>query len=231
MIALVGSVFVAALLGSAHCAAMCGGLACFAAGTSDKRAVLAYNIARLAGYLGLGLIAGTVGASFDAAFALAGFGRAAAIIGGSMMVIWGALRLVPQLGAKRWRAPFTGSTGSLLADVMASVRTWTPVRRSVVLGLLTPLLPCGWLYAFVATAAATGRPATGALVMLVFWAGTVPAVAAIGMGAQRLFGPAQRRLPAITSAALVIIGLLTILGKFTPTPLLAAAHDVHRHTY
>jgi sulfite exporter TauE/SafE len=33
-----------------------------------------------------------------------------------------------------------------------------PEVRAAILGLGSALLPCGWLYAFVVTAAGTGRP-------------------------------------------------------------------------
>ena len=52
--------------------------------------------------------------------------------------------------------------------------------------------------------------------MGVFWLGTVPMMAALGLGLQRGLGPLRTRLPAMTSIALVVIGLLTVAGKFTP---------------
>jgi sulfite exporter TauE/SafE len=85
--------------------------------------------------------------------------------------------------------------------------------RAGALGLLTTLLPCGWLYAFVVTAAGTGHPARGALVMTAFWLGTLPVMIGVGLGAQRMFGPLRRRLPVVSAAALVVIGLLSIGGK------------------
>jgi len=46
----------------------------------------------------------------------------------------------------------------------------------------------------------------------------VPALAALGVTAQAAFGPLRRRLPMLTAALLVAIGLLTVAGKFRPMP-------------
>ncbi|HQR18453.1 MAG TPA: sulfite exporter TauE/SafE family protein, partial [Gemmatimonadales bacterium] len=63
---------------------------------------------------------------------------------------------------------------------------------------------------------AASRPlsAAGALVMAAFWAGTVPVLAGVGALAQRAAGPLRARIPVLTAAALVVLGLLTVAGKF-----------------
>ena len=58
---------------------------------------------------------------------------------------------------------------------------------------------------------------TGAVVMATFWLGTLPVMMSLGLVAQRGFGPLRARLPALTAAALVVLGLLTITGKFHAT--------------
>jgi len=83
--------------------------------------------------------------------------------------------------------------------------------------MLLLLLPCAWLYAFVATAAGTGSPVRGALVMAFFWAGTVPALAAIGVLARGALGPLSRRLPLVTASLLVVVGLLTLGQRLVPS--------------
>ena len=49
------------------------------------------------------------------------------------------------------------------------------------LGLVLGFLPCGFLYAAIATAAATGSAAGGALAMLAFGLGTVPGLVVVGI--------------------------------------------------
>ena len=230
MIGLVGSVFAAAFLGSAHCAAMCGGIAGFAAGSrGGVRPLLTYNGARGLVYLLLGALAGAAGAGFDAAGTLVGLQRPAAIVAGSLMVLWGTATAGAAMGIRVPALTMPSAATRLLTRVTRALRERPPVVRAATLGALTPLLPCGWLYAFVATAAATGAPTAGMLVMAAFWTGTLPAMAALGAGVQRSLGPVAQRLPAITATALVLIGVLTISGKFQSTahPIAAMHHDGH----
>jgi len=218
VIALATSVFIAALLGSAHCAGMCGGLACFVSGADGRGSLgtLGYNIGRWLSYATLGALAGMAGAGFDRAGEIAGIARPAAIVAGVLMIVWGGATAIASAGVRVPQLAVPAFVRDALASAMRAVRDRPPLQRGLTLGLLTPLLPCGWLYAFVATAAAAGNAPRGAMVMTAFWLGTVPAMAALGLGAQRLLGPMRRRMPAITAAAMVVIGVLTVTGKFGP---------------
>jgi sulfite exporter TauE/SafE len=90
-------------------------------------------------------------------------------------------------------------------------------------------MPCGWLYVFVATAASTGSAPGGAVVMAAFWAGTVPVLAGVGALAQRAAGPLRARLPVVTAALLVVLGVLTVAGKLQAPH--AAAHPPAAHEH
>jgi sulfite exporter TauE/SafE len=197
---------------------MCGGFVCFyAAGSPGGRpnglgGHAAYNAGRLVSYLTLGALAGALGAAFDRAGALAGVSRLAAIVAGSLMVAWGAATILALRGI---RVPLPRAGGAVqrhFAGVLATLRGRPVAVRAAATGLLTTLLPCGWLYAFVATAGGSGSPVGGALVMLFFWAGTLPVMLTLGLGAQRLFGPMRRRLPLLTAGAVVVMGLLALTG-------------------
>jgi hypothetical protein len=209
------AILVASLLGSVHCAGMCGGFVCFyASGARTTMAThVAYNGGRLASYLLLGLMAGLVGMGVDRAGTLVGVSRAAAIVSGILMVAWGASMLLAQRGVRLPRVGLLASLHSPLGALLARVRGESPVRRAGATGLLTTLLPCGWLYAFVAAAAGMGSVPHALIVMTAFWAGTVPAMLAVGLTAQRLAGPIRSRLPAVTAAVVVVIGLLSIAGR------------------
>jgi hypothetical protein len=82
-----------------------------------------------------------------------------------------------------------------------------PAVRALIIGLLAMFLPCGWLYLFVIAAAATGSPLMGAAAMVAFWLGTVPILAAVGVGVQSLFGPLRKHLPAVMSCVLIVVGV------------------------
>jgi sulfite exporter TauE/SafE len=85
------------------------------------------------------------------------------------------------------------------------------------MGLLTAILPCGWLYAFVVTAAGTGGALAGAFVMTAFWLGTLPVMVGLGVGLQALAGPLRRHLPAVSAVAIVVVGLLSVTGRIGAT--------------
>jgi len=226
-------VLLSSLLGSVHCAGMCGGFVCFyaegGAGREPARGPLphaAYNGGRLISYLLLGAAAGTIGAMLDRAGALAGISRAAAIVAGMLMVIWGASTILATRGIKlplemplplQWVQREFGAALRQLRDA-------SPTVRAAATGLLTTLLPCGWLYIFVAMAGGTGSTMRGMLLMLAFWAGTLPMMVAVGVSAQHLFGPLRRKLPLVTATLVVVLGLLTITGRLRP-PAVGSARD------
>lgn len=220
MIALAGSVLIASLLGSPHCAAMCGGFVCFYAGEAGDRRGIAhalYNAGRLATYVVLGVVAGALGARVEELGASLGVARAAAVLAGAMMIGWGAMSLGSALA---WIPPpgiRAGWTRRPIARVVRAIQGRSPAVRALVVGAVTTLLPCGWLYAFVAVAAGTGSATRGALVMAAFWAGTLPVMAGIGLAAQGLFGTLRRRLPVVSASLLIVLGALTIAGKLAPS--------------
>jgi sulfite exporter TauE/SafE len=199
---------------------MCGGFVCFVAGQEGPRyaPLLLYHVGRWMSYVALGALAGALGYGMDRLGLMIGLTRGAAVLAGLTMITWGGLTLARSVGV---RAPWLRVDNGLHRAVVPALRalaTQPPLLRALSMGLLTTLLPCGWLYAFVATAAGTGSAVTGALVMAVFWIGTVPMLTGLGVLARGALGPLARRLPAATAAALIAIGLLTIAGKFQLAP-------------
>jgi hypothetical protein len=106
---------------------------------------------------------------------------------------------------------------------MRSMAQQPPAARAGILGLASALLPCGWLYAFVVTAGGTGNALSGAIVMAVFWAGTLPVMLAFGEAVSRLAGPLRRHVPAACALVLVILGLWTVASRSQLGPFAAAA--------
>lgn len=233
MTALLTTVFLASLLGSLHCVGMCGGFVAFYSGTDGSggsRRILshtAYSGGRLVAYSILGLAAGAIGAALDLAGSMAGVQRIAAIAAGVVMVLWGIFALL-QIGGVRIFKHGSGSTISTwLRRGISMVGQRPPVVKAATVGLLSGVLPCGWLWAFVVTAAGTGSALGGVAVMTAFWAGTVPVLFALGLGAQIVGIPLRRHIPAITAVILVALGLYAIIGR--PTTVLAAVQK-HQHS-
>ena len=198
--ALVLSVLGASLLGSPHCAAMCGGFVCFFSGQGGRRPSAlthaSYHAGRLAAYALLGAAAGTAGAGFDLAGRMAGFQRPAAVAAGTAHDPLGSRHARRRGGilARRHGRP-AGVPPPPRPRARGARHTATGRARRSAVGLLTALLPCGWLYVFVATAAGTGSAGSGALVM-----SRVLGRHRAGAGGGRRPGPARRR-PAPRPAA------------------------------
>jgi sulfite exporter TauE/SafE len=123
-----------------------------------------YHGTRLAGYTVVGLAAGAIGKPV-----------ADILLGGStrgMTLLFALFFLAVVVGLdKRLRLPqFTG----WFSRTFARTQTLGPCGRAGTLGAMTPLLPCAPLYLVVGAAALSGSWLSGAGLMLMFGAGTVP---------------------------------------------------------
>jgi uncharacterized protein len=220
MLPLIIAVLSASVLGSMHCAGMCGGLMFFALGSDDERTKsararlqFAYHGGRLLTYTVLGIAAGAIGQAVDFGGGFVGVQRAAAIVAGVLMIAFGLMTLARLKGIK---IKHFGVPAPLRRFVERSQRAafgLSPFKRALSIGLLTTLLPCGWLYAFAFTAAGTASPLWGGVTMAVFWIGTLPVMVSLGAGIQLLTGAMHAKLPLITASAVVLVGLLTAMGR------------------
>ncbi|MGE0710598.1 MAG: sulfite exporter TauE/SafE family protein [Planctomycetota bacterium] len=215
--ALLGAILAASFLGSLHCLGMCGPLVAAGVaplGASRREAILAhglYHLGRLSTLALLGLLAGLLGAGLEGAGQLLGLQRVAAVVSGLLLVLWGAGSLARQLGAERLhlRLPFGARVGAALRRVNALPDR----RRALLLGALTPLLPCGWLWLFALTAAGTGHALAGAAVLVTFGLGNTPALLGLGLGARGLLARLGGRLQLASAALLIVVGGLLIFGR------------------
>ena len=207
------------LAGSVHCAGMCGAFVAFAVGgdtedTSPRWLLnLNYHLGRLVTYTLLGVGCGALGAVMDFGGGLVGVQRAAAIVTGVMIVALGLVGLARSLG---WRIGSTRTPAFVQKAVNFAMRAsmrLRPPHRALTIGLLTTLLPCGWLWAFAAAAAGTADPIYGGLVMAAFWLGTVPILAGMGLTVSSMFRWAKPKLAVAMSIIIVAFGLLTIFNR------------------
>lgn len=220
MATLIGTVFVASILGSLHCASMCGAFAAFAAmpgadGAGGRLPLhLAYHGGRLAVYALLGGLAGLLGAALDVGGSLLGFQRVAGIAAGAILVGAGFIAALRLLGVKLPPLSAAPLLGQWIRKGHETALRWPPVLRALAVGLLTALLPCGWLWAFVVAAAGTGQPLLGALTLAVFWLGTVPVLAVIGIGFQRIAGLVGLRAQLFACLVVIALGVLSLTGRW-----------------
>jgi sulfite exporter TauE/SafE len=158
---LVLSILSASFLGSWHCAGMCGPIATLVA---TKKGLWPYHLGRLISYCSLGALAGALGQFFlTSEFVWLRWFSAGTF---AFFLFYAGLRL---LNPKIKKLNFNLPTSKLFK-----------LKHSAFLvGLSTILLPCGWLYSYVAAAIATKSPYAGAIMMFLFWLGSLPALSAI----------------------------------------------------
>jgi len=229
MEALFTSVLIASLVGSPHCVGMCGPLVAMAMREQDGVKSggvghLGYHGGRLLSYVLLGLAAGALGGALDLGGSLLGFQRIAITASALFLIGFGLHQLLKFWAPLRRFLPKRkqGQGPGLLSQAYFAMNrrlgSVHPTTRATSLGLLSALLPCGWLYAFAAVAAGTGSAALGAFAMSAFWLGTVPLLGAFGLGMKKLLGPLERHVPVFTALLLVASGLLVLSGRMNAAP-------------
>lgn len=184
------------------------GIAC-----RSQRPAGAYHLGRLLVYVALGTAAGALGGTFDLAGTMVGVSRPAAVIAGALLIAGGALALGAHVGLRTPKGRMGGSLSAVLPAIHRRLGVLSPTLRALLIGGLSGLLPCGWLWAFVLLAAATSDPLTGGAVMGAFWLGTVPAVAGAALGLGLLAWPVRRHAPILSAVAMLAIGLLAVSGR------------------
>jgi sulfite exporter TauE/SafE len=205
--------FVAGAAGSTmHCVPMCGGFVLGQAADGMARlpavrlcewqrirrgALLPYHLGRLTTYSALGALGGTAAGRlpwFDIV-------SAGLLLFGAALFLAHVAHMLPGLD----RAP----AGWTRAIARLAKRT----SGGYPLGFVLGFLPCGFLYAALATTAASGSPLLGALGMLAFGLGTVPALVAVGIAGQAAGRRWQRGVAAAAPAVMLLnAALLTALA-------------------
>jgi sulfite exporter TauE/SafE len=208
------------LAGSTHCVAMCGGISCALSAGLPKEVrssptrmlpyVLAYNAGRIASYGLAGVLVGLVGgraahllpaesAQIVGMVIAAGFFVALGLYLGGW---WRGLEILEKLGARLWR------------HVEPLGRRFLPVGtpgKALGVGLVWGWLPCGLVYAALALALTTGNGTGGALTMLAFGVGTLPALITLGYAGRWLSGQTRRvGVRRVAGAALCLAGVATL---------------------
>ena len=195
MFASLGAAALAGLVGSPHCVGMCGSFALACGGNSRGAA---WHAGRLTTYAALGAVAGAVGG------ALPGPGWVAAVVSTGLLV-WFAAALAGLAPEPTVRIPGLSD----LAGRAARARGTLP---GYALGLATGLLPCGLVYAALAVPVASGSALVGSLSMVAFGLGTIPALAALTLGARRWM-TRDLRMRRVLAAGVLLFGLASVATR------------------
>lgn len=196
MLPTLAGALLAGLAGSPHCVGMCGGLAAAAAPRPPQ--ALAWSLGRLTTYALLGALAGGTAGLLPMPTKLA------TVLAVSLL-LWFAAGLA-ELPLPRLPVPAAlHRAGSALLK-----RPDLPSRFAF--GLVNGLLPCGLVYAALSLPVASGDPLTGALAMVAFGLGTVPALSLAALGLRRLVaGTLWRRR--VLAVAVLTVGLVTLASR------------------
>lgn len=218
MMTVAATVLLASVAGSLHCAGMCGPLLAIVQGGNAPRLHVAYQAGRLAAYALLGFAAGVVGHGIDTMASARGLENAGVALAGTALVITALARSFSARGHRP-------RTFAAMALTRALARE-QPVLRALLFGAATGLMPCGWLYAWLSVAAAAGAPVSGALVMVSFGLGSVPALAAGNAIAAKVMAHLRFRAPRFAPLLLAAIGLVAVA---TRGPAIASVHRALEH--
>lgn len=182
----------AGFVGSPHCIGMCGG---FALGCARSGGRATWHLGRLTTYAALGALAGVTGAI------LPGPAWVPALVS-TVLLVWFAGALAGLLPEPHLRLPG-------LVRIAGWAGRGKGPGAGYLLGVATGLLPCGLVYAALAVPVASGSALVGALSMVAFGAGTIPALVTLTLGAHR-WATGSLRSRRLLAGAVLLFGLLSV---------------------
>ncbi|MBA4019963.1 MAG: hypothetical protein C0483_22585 [Pirellula sp.] len=226
------------ILGSSHCVGMCGGFvvsigAAAPAWRDNLRRQSAFGFGRIFTYASLGMAAAYGGNRLVKSTTFVDLQMVLAIATGLLLVVQGALAA----GVVAWlRRTMRGAaaeaygvspanfaalrrTGSsaicLQRGLLRSLLQHPGAIGPMLAGVLTGFLPCGLVYTMLALAINSGNPVQGAILMACFGLGTLPMLAALGMGSS-LVGPvARQRMLRCAAFCVMAVGAMSIARGIT----------------
>ena len=197
-------------LGSVHCIGMCGPLALSLPGAEQARwEFLAerglYNLGRALTYTLLGGLAGLAGHVVS----LAGAQQALSIGIGALMILTATIPWVSRQVQQLEQTP-SAFLRRVMKPIGSLYRSGGPTAM-LVIGLLNGLLPCGFVYAALATAVTTGNVPHSMAFMAAFGIGTGPALLGVSLLGRVASVSWRTRLQRLMPVGLALVGLLLIL--------------------
>ena len=224
--------FLMGLMGGAHCIGMCGGIVCALTHSCQSKSrrhfsafgyQLAYSVGRITTYSLLGAFTGFAGvvmaerAGSSGATILRYTSAILIILSGFYVAGWWRYTDILERAGKIFWQPLSRLT-----------RYFVPVTslpQAYLLGGLWGLLPCGMVYSALLFSLSAHQVAGGALVMLAFGLGTLPALLLVGSvmkSYQHLL--ANQWVRTLSGLTLMVLGLLAF---WLVIPTHGCAHCAH----
>lgn len=215
----------AGLAGAGHCWAMCGGLVgglfLGCGGCAGPLGHLGYHLGRVLGYTSLGALAAGLGQAVVLTGG-AGQGQGVLYVLAGLAVagvgLWMLIRSVPPFsgeGRRDWQKllPLPKRDHPLPPPSLSAGATAHPRGAYFLLaGLFNALMPCALVYSLAVKAMTAESVALGALWLLVFGLGTVPAMAVAGALAHWLGAQALTWLRRLAGALVLVLGAQAVLA-------------------
>lgn len=197
------------LFGSFHCIGMCGPIALslpLKENSWHTRVIsgVLYNLGRAMTYIFLGLIFGLLGLGIH----IWGIQQWVSIGVGTTLILGVAFPAL--FHGPKW----TGRIDSLFSGFKRyfgrffGFRTY---RSTFAIGLLNGLLPCGLVYIALAGALVSVGPLNGALYMMIFGLGTMPALLSISLLGNVIGMGFRRGMQKLVPFMVILIGILFVL--------------------
>ena len=209
-----------AFLGSfGHCIGMCGGIVLAyssikiepqSSKVSKSIAHLLYSFGRVFTYTILGAIFGALGGVVTFSNTANGV---LLIFAGIMMILAG----LSLMGKIKFLTVIehTFSSSQTYKNAFKSILNSKSNYSFFVLGMLNGLLPCGFVYFFAITAAATASVFYGALVMFIFGVSTSPAMFGLGFLSSMASATSFRNMMmSLSSVAVILYGGFTLYNGY-----------------
>ncbi|GIU10885.1 MULTISPECIES: sulfite exporter TauE/SafE family protein [unclassified Shewanella] len=213
--------FIVGVMGAGHCIGMCGGLVGALSANLPKTGganalvsqlgyLLSYNSGRIISYTAAGALIGGSASALGVLFDADTYLLVLRVFAGLMMIItglyiaqiWAGVVQVERIGKWLWQY------------ISPVANKFIPIKNrshAFIAGALWGWLPCGLVYSMLTWAVAAGNPLEGALVMLCFGLGTLPALLSAGIAASSFSRLMQKRAVRIVGgAALVAFGVQTL---------------------
>ena len=166
MIASLGMIFVFGLLGSWHCVLMCSPL-CSASCQGKKTATFKFLFFRFCIYVFWGLLVGILGA-FAFRFLTSEIHYAVSLFCALLYFFYGMLQINARIKLKKESKPARYNVSYIISK--------SPFSSATTAGILTGLLPCGFLSLALIQAGTLANPIYSAAAMGVFALATSPAL-------------------------------------------------------
>lgn len=190
-------------LGSFHCVGMCGPIMmAFMGPRQSKMGFLTYHAGRILTYVLIGAVFGLIGASFR----LFQFQQIVTFVLGVMLLL---LYGIPSMRHALERTYYESTFYRYLKGFLG--RNLSTRKRWFLSGVANGLFPCGLTYIALAGAIALGDVFQGALFMIMFGLGTLPALVLVSFTTESIALRFKHLIPRTTSFIAMVSGMILIL--------------------